>query len=154
MKMLAVVGVLVLLLVLRLRFESSLPKKYQSRKCEGGKWRRAFPHATKHDIRTFLLLFTAAFALRDSDKLKFSPNDRVWEIYRDLYPNRWVADALELETLTDELSVRHGIVLGEIWSEKLTLGEVFDRVQRDHIQVALRASTLRFESTAACRDSR
>jgi propanediol dehydratase small subunit len=133
MKMLAVVGVLILLSVLWLRFESSLPKKYQSRKCEGRQWRRAFPQATKHDIREFLLLFTAAFAFRDSDKLKFSPNDRVWEIYRDLYPNRWVADALELETLTDELNAKHGIALGEIWSEKLTLGEVFTRAQRARI---------------------
>jgi propanediol dehydratase small subunit len=130
MKMLAVVGVLILLSILWLRFESSLPKKYQSRKCEGGQWRRAFPQATTHDIREFLLLFTAAFAFRDSDKLKFSPNDRLWEIYRDLYPNRWVADALELETLSDELDARHGIALGEIWSEKLTLGEVFARTQR------------------------
>jgi propanediol dehydratase small subunit len=76
------------------------------------------------------LLFTAAFAFRDSDKLKFSPNDRVWEIYRDLYPNRWGADALELETLTDELNAKHGIALDEIWSEKLTLGQLFARAQR------------------------
>jgi hypothetical protein len=130
MKMLAVVGVLILLSALWLRFEFTLPKKYQFRKCEGAHWRRAFPQATKHDIREFLLLFTAAFAFRDSDKLKFSPNDRVWEIYRDLYPNRWVADALELETLTDELKAKHGITLDEIWSEKLTLGQLFARAQR------------------------
>jgi propanediol dehydratase small subunit len=130
MKMLAVVGMLILLSALWLRFESTLPKKYQSRKCEGAHWRRAFPQATKHDIRKFLLLFTAAFAFRGGDKLKFSPSDRVWEIYRDLYPNRWGADALELETLTDELNAKHGIALDEIWSEKLTLGQLFARAQR------------------------
>jgi propanediol dehydratase small subunit len=125
MKMLAVLGVLILVSVLWLRFGTSLPKRYQSRKCKGAQWRRAFPESTKHDIREFLLLFTAAFAFRDSEKLKFSPNDRVWEIYRDLYPKRWVADALELETLTDDLNAKYGIALGEMWSEKLTLGEVF-----------------------------
>lgn len=72
-----------------------------------------------------MFLFTSAFAFRDSEKLKFSPNDRVWEIYRDLYPNRWVADALELEALTEDLNTKHGIVLGEIWSENLTFGEIF-----------------------------
>jgi propanediol dehydratase small subunit len=79
------------------------------------------------------LLFTAAFAFRESEKLKFNPDDRIWEIYRDLYPNRWVADALELETLTDDLNAKHGIALGEIWSENLTLGEVFACVQRARI---------------------
>jgi propanediol dehydratase small subunit len=130
MSMLAVVGFPILLLVLWLRFGTSLPKRYQSRKCEGAQWRRAFPQAAKEDIREFLLLFAAAFAFKDSEKLKFSPDDRIWEIYRDLYPNRWVADALELETLNDALNAKHGIALGEIWSEKLTLGEVFAGVQR------------------------
>jgi propanediol dehydratase small subunit len=130
MKMLAVAGCLIPLSILWLSFGTSLPKKYQSRKCKGAQWRRAFPQAPKDEIREFLLLFTSAFAFRDSEKLKFSPNDLVWEIYRDLYPNRWVADALELETFTDDLSAKHGIMLGEIWSEKLTLGELFACVQR------------------------
>jgi hypothetical protein len=130
MYMLTAVALFILLSVLWLKFGTSLPKRYRSRKCEGARWRSAFPQATKDDIREFLSLFTSAFAFRDSEKLKFSPNDRVWEIYRDLYPNRWVADALELETLTDDLNKKHGIALSEIWSEKLTLGEVFAYVQR------------------------
>lgn len=129
MGMLAIAAFLILLSALWFRFGTSLPKRYQSRKCKGAQWRKAFPQATKYDIRDFLLLFTAAFAFRDSEKLKFSPNDRVWQIYRDLYPNRWVADALELETLTDDLNARYGIALGEIWSEELTLGEVFACIQ-------------------------
>jgi propanediol dehydratase small subunit len=130
MHMPALVGLMVLLSVLWIKFGTGLPKKYQSRKCQGAQWRSAFPQATKEDIREFLLLFTSAFAFRDSEKLNFSPNDRVWEIYRDLYPNRWIADALELETLTDDLNTKHGIALRNIWSEKLTLGEVFAYVQR------------------------
>jgi propanediol dehydratase small subunit len=123
------VGLLILLFVVRLTLCSSLPKRYRSRKCEGPQWRKAFPQAKKDEIREFLLLFTSAFAFKDSEKLQFSPNDRIWEIYRDLYPNRWLADALELETLTDELNTKLGIALDDVWSETLTLGEVFGLVQ-------------------------
>jgi len=130
MKMFVVLSFLILLSALWLRFGTSLPKRYRSRKCEGAQWRSAFPQAPKDEIREFLLLFTSAFAFRDSEKLQFSPNDRVWEIYRDLYPNRWVADALELETLTDDLNAKYDINLAEIWSEKMTLGEVFTCVLR------------------------
>lgn len=133
MSTLAVAGFLILLSALWLKFGTSLPRRYRARKCEGAQWRSAFPQATKDEIREFLLLFTSAFAFRDSERLKFSPHDRVWEIYRDLYPNRWVADAMELETLTDDLSAKYGIALSEIWSEKLTLGDVFAVVQRSRV---------------------
>jgi propanediol dehydratase small subunit len=135
MNTLAIVGVLILLLALWLKFGTSLPRRYRSRKCEGAQWRKEFPQAPKDEIREFLLLFTSAFAFRDSEKLKFSPNDRVWEIYRELYPSRWIADAMELETLTDDLNAKHGIVLGAIWSEKLTLGDIFAYVQRSRTLV-------------------
>jgi hypothetical protein len=54
--------------------------------------------------------------------LKFSPHDKIWEIYRELYPSRWTADALELETLTEDLLTKYDFSLAAIWSEKLTLG--------------------------------
>jgi propanediol dehydratase small subunit len=130
MNALAVIGLLILLSTLWQKFGTNLPKRYRSRQCQGNQWRNAFPQAAKDDIRAFLSLFTSAFAFQDSEKLKFSPNDRVWVIYRDLYPNRWVPDALELETLTRDLDARHRIMLGEIWSEELTLGDVFAVVQR------------------------
>lgn len=130
MNTLTVVGLMILLSILWLKFGTDLPKRYRSRQCQGTQWRNAFPQAAKDDIRAFLLLFTSAFAFSDSEKLQFSPNDRVWAIYRDLYPNRWLPDALELETLTLDLDARHGIVLSEIWSEELTLGDVFAIVQR------------------------
>lgn len=131
----AKVGSLILLLALWLKFGTSLANRYRSRTCEGAQWRKAFPQATKNEIREFLLLFTSSFAFRDSEKLNFSPNDRVWEIYRDLYPNRWIPDSLELETLTDDLNAKHGLALGEIWSEKLTLGDIFAHVQRPRTEI-------------------
>ena len=130
MIMLALVGIMILILMPWIGFGTGLPKKYRSRKCQGATWRRAFPQVAKDDIREFLLLFTAAFAFRDSGKLNFGPSDGIWEIYRDLYPSRWIPDVLELETLSDDMEKRHGIALCDIWSEKLTLGELFSYVQR------------------------
>lgn len=143
MNMVAVVGLLILLSVLWPSFRSGLPKRYRSRECEGAQWRRAFPHAPKDDIREFLMLFTSAFAFQDSGKLKFNPNDQVWEIYRDLYPHRWIADALELETFTDDLCAKYGVSLGEIWHDKLTLGEIFACVRRSRSELTAVGSTVR-----------
>lgn len=64
----------------------------------------------------------SAFAFNDNEMLKFSPHDKIWEIYRELYPSRWTADALELETLTEDLLTKYDFSLAAIWSEKLTLG--------------------------------
>lgn len=125
MNTLAVTFIAVLALVLWLNFGTSLPRRYRLRNCEGRSWRNEFPSATKQEIREFLLLFMSAFAFKDNEKLKFSPHDRIWEIYRELYPNYWTADALELETLTEDLLTEYEFSLAAIWSEKLTLGEVF-----------------------------
>lgn len=133
MGVLEAVGPVVLQLLSWMKFEAFLPEKYRTRKCQGARWRRAFPRATNDDIRAFLLLFTFAFAFRDSEKLKFSTNDGVWEIYRNLYPNRWIPDGLELETLASEIGRRHAVALRDIWSEKLTLGEIFEYVQLSRV---------------------
>jgi hypothetical protein len=125
MNILAALCIVVLALALWSKFGTSLPRRYRLRSCEGRSWRTAFPSATKEEIREFLLLFTSAFAFKDAERLKFGPHDRIWEIYRELYPNRWTADALELETLTEDLLKKHEFSLAVVWSEKLTLGEVF-----------------------------
>lgn len=36
---------------------------------------------------------------------------------------------MELETFASDLSARYGVQLDSIWSERLTLGEVFSAVQ-------------------------
>ncbi len=116
--------------VLSFRLTTSLPQRYQARHCTGTQWRSAFPLATKDDIRQFLLLFVAAFGFSDDEKLRFGPADPVWQIYRDLYPGRWAADGLEFETLAADLHTSHGIALGELLSDALTLGALFAHVQR------------------------
>lgn len=106
-----------------------MPEPFQHRSCQGTKWHRAFPQTKKQDIRTFLKIFTDAFAFHDRMGLHFEPADSILEIYRALYPYKWMPDALELETFASRISKAYGITLSEVWSDKLTLGELFSLTQ-------------------------
>jgi hypothetical protein len=118
-----------LALLISAKYAAGLPRPYSSRSCEGRGWRRAFPTASKNEIRSFLLLFVSAFAFADKDKLKFRPDDKILDIYRSLYPNKWMPDALELETLVSKLQKQYTLELEPIWSDQLTLGELFTRIR-------------------------
>lgn len=106
-----------------------LPGQLIARSCQGVGWRRAFPSASKEDIRSFLSVFVEAFAFHVSQRLKFNPNDRILAIYRALYPHKWQPDALELETLAKSVERIYGVRLAEVWNENITLGEFFAKVQ-------------------------
>jgi hypothetical protein len=111
------------------RFVERLPEAYRRRSCQGTGWRRRFPGASKEQIRAFLSVFAESFAFAQADKLKFSPDDKVLDVYRALYPKRWLPDALEVEMFAKELEGRFAVRLEPLWSEQLTLGDVFDAVQ-------------------------
>jgi hypothetical protein len=111
-------------------FGGRVPKTYAGRACEGAGWRRAFPDSSSDEIRTFLLMFVDAFAFRDTEKLKFSPNDRIMDIYRALYPSRGTPDALEVETLALQVERKCGLRLATVWREELTLGELFQCLRK------------------------
>ena len=64
-------------------FGGRLPSGFRDRACQGRGWRRAFPNAPKDRIRAFLQVFVGAFAFRDSERLQFSPDDRILDVYRD-----------------------------------------------------------------------
>ncbi|RRH79740.1 hypothetical protein EH244_31665 [Variovorax beijingensis] len=124
--------VLLLLLIVALlawgfKFGGQLPKAYHARSCRGRDWRRAFPAATKHEIREFLSFFVGAFAYNDREKLKLAPTDEIRKLYRAQYPSRVQPDAMELETLARELGRMHGLELEALWKDNLTLGELFSR---------------------------
>ena len=117
------------LLILFLWNSDSLPRQYRIRTCAGKKWKTSFPSASKKEIREFLLFFVNAFAFNDSNKLKFEPDDRLIDIYKNLYPHKWQADALEFETLAGDLNDIYGIHFDEIWHDRLTLGELFKAIK-------------------------
>lgn len=102
-----------------------LPSPFYSRGCQGKGWRVAFPNAPKAEIREFLVLFVDAFAFQNKEKLKFSPDDKILSIYRALYPSRSTPDALEVETFAKDIEAKYGLSFASIWSENLTLGELF-----------------------------
>ncbi|GAA5213579.1 hypothetical protein ACFSJ3_03270 [Corallincola platygyrae] len=107
----------------------SLPKKYRIRSCEGKAWKKRFPEAPKTEIRDFLPFFMLAFAFNDSNRLKFNPDDKLLDIYRNLYPHKWQADAMEFENLDGDLRDKYGISLESVWHDDLTLGELFEKVK-------------------------
>ncbi len=96
----------------------------------GRAWKSVFPDSDKAEIREFLILFSDSFAFSRKDKLKFEPNDKILDIYREMYPSDLMADSLELETLAEDLEKKYNVTFDEFWSETLTLGELFSRVKR------------------------
>lgn len=113
-------------------FGGHLPPPYRSRSCQGKGWKKAFPSAPKQDIRAFLTMFLRAFAFSDKEKLKFSPDDQILLIYRAVYPSKLLPDALELETLAAEIASQYGLKLETVWTDELTLGQLFGHLQNTH----------------------
>ncbi len=79
------------------------PKLFRNRSCQGKGWRDAFPSATKQEIREFLTVFVKAFLYSNKDRLKFSPNDKIIQVYCAIYPIKIMADAGELDALVAAL---------------------------------------------------
>ena len=119
-----IVGIGVFLIVL-FWIGDTLPKKYRNRGCMGENWKVEFTNSNKEDIREFLLLFADSFAFSSGDKLKFEPHDKLLEIYKELYPSKWLADAMEFETLADELVNKYQVKLNDLWHNDLTLGQLY-----------------------------
>jgi propanediol dehydratase small subunit len=102
-------------------------QKYWDRICTGVQWRQQFPNASKTEIRNFLNLFVDAFGFSKKKRLCFSPSDKVMDVYRTLYPDRLMADGMELESLTRDLERRYRINASNFWRDDITLGELFSK---------------------------
>ena len=101
-------------------------RHYWRRTCTGFAWRRLFPTAPKEELRLFLGLFTSAFAFPDSRRLCFAPSDRPLEVYKVLYPfPKIMADSMELETFLEGIKEVFGVDVLPIWTEDITLGELY-----------------------------
>ena len=97
----------------------------------GVRWRRRFPAATKTELREFLTMFIDAFRFDHKRRTRFSPDDRVMDVYRADYPYPWImADSMELETLGLSLEERYGIDFDAVWREDITLGELYEYTRR------------------------
>jgi propanediol dehydratase small subunit len=103
---------------------------YWDRRCTGTQWRRRFPSASKQEIRAFLDAFVDGFAFPRKRRLCFSPDDKVIDIYRSLYPSPHTLDSLEMETLTKVLEDRYGLDVDHLPQRQYTLGELFELTDR------------------------
>jgi len=95
----------------------------------GRKWKQAFPGSPKSEIREFLLTFSEAFCFQPKHKLKFEPEDKIYDIYRAVYPSKSAPDAMEVEFFSLLLEQEYGFNLAGAWSENLSLGEVYSAIK-------------------------
>jgi hypothetical protein len=104
-------------------------RRFWDRGCMGRAWRRAFPVAAKHEIRDFLGLVVHSLGLPSDKRLALSPDDRIIDLYRALYPPGSMADAMELETLAEELGRLYAVDVST-WCTDMTLAELFVEATR------------------------
>lgn len=105
---------------------------YWQRACTGRQWKRRFPDASKSQIRAFLELFVNAFAFSSKRRLCFSPDDRVMEIYRTLYPPDWsIADTLELEFLAHDIAKTYGTDIIPLWRDDISIEDLFAQTRNN-----------------------
>ena len=90
-------------------FCGKLPAPFSARTCQGRDWRRSLPDASKDEIRQFLSVFKGSFAFKDRKKLKLNPDDQLLDIYRAFCSHMWQADAMEFETLSEDLQSNTGL---------------------------------------------
>jgi propanediol dehydratase small subunit len=127
----SIVAVLVLLAVAWSALAvGQIPNPFRARTSQARLWRRAFPSASKRQIGEFLALFADAFSFRDTETLKFRPDDQLLGVYRALNPAKWIPESKEVERLARELRKRYDVALADIWDERMTLGALFAHVQQ------------------------
>ena len=61
--------------------------------------------------------------------LKFTPNDKIMDIYQTVYPPGSAVDAMELEHFANYIQKQYGLDLYKVWHKDLTLGDVFQMVR-------------------------
>lgn len=107
-------------------------EKYWSRSCTGSEWRRTFPNASKNSIRDFLESFVDGFAFSSKKRLKFSPEDKIMDVYSSLYPASGWPDVLELETFSIHLKQDYCSNLEDLLTDDLTLGQLFSMATKSN----------------------
>ncbi len=127
-----IVGIGLLIGMLCTLSERKRFQKYWDRKCTGHQWRRLFPDSSKEDIRSFLEIFVDSFCFNRSKRLKFSPNDKLIDVYRTHYPSNNAADFMEIETFLIELERNFGKNVTDAITPEMTLGDIFDITGREN----------------------
>ena len=111
------------------------PIKYTSRSCNGRQWKKHFPDAQNDEIRRFLAGLAEAMGFDESDILKFSPTDKVIDIYLSNYGDETpICDDMECERfamfICDELKVPSEKLKNAWETDDFTLGDAFLLTQK------------------------
>lgn len=101
------------------------PKPYYFRRCEGRRWKEQFPDVPKDEIRQFLSIFVNSFGFREGDRLKFSPSDRVMDVYHAVYRPMPSVDNLELNEFFCRVEDTYGVDVVSEYGTNMTLGTLF-----------------------------
>jgi hypothetical protein len=75
-----------------------LPPPYSQRISDEGIWRATY-QSDFDTVEKTLKVFCSAFLLPFDERFKLTPDDRIYDIYKALYPNKWTPDTLEYEFL-------------------------------------------------------
>jgi hypothetical protein len=100
---------------------------YWQRGCAGRAWRKAFPEASKDDIRQFLYLVVDAFGFGRDRALRLAPTDSPLSLYRAAYPDPSAPDAMEMETLYRSIAKTYGAATLEAVAPNVSFGELYAR---------------------------
>ncbi|MYN45390.1 hypothetical protein GTP23_10045 [Pseudoduganella sp. FT93W] len=128
MNVIAAAVTAVIALAIASKMATALPRRYRARNCQSSAWLQAFPDTRLQDVREFLLLCTQSFSFKGRQKLLFGPGDRLQEIYRSQSRHRR-GNRQPFDTLESELLARYGVELAPLWSEHLTLGDLYAQVK-------------------------
>jgi len=72
-----------------------LPPKYRERPSQETVWRLAFPDADMTVVQTALKEFASSNGFRREDAFQFHPEDRIWQLFGDFFPERKYPELLD-----------------------------------------------------------
>ena len=108
-------------------FCSPVPRPYQDRNSQEAAWRQRCGEKMD-DADAVLTMLCEAFEFNPDDRYKFSPDDKVTDIYGACYPpgkGCWSGDSMEIESLMMDLEKQYRIDVEE-WHSDISLGEIVE----------------------------
>ncbi|WP_146528301.1 hypothetical protein [Novipirellula artificiosorum] len=106
-------------------FCKPLPRPYRDRHSQLAAWERTCSDEVMDKTDALLQTLCEAFSFNPDDRYRFSPNDRIMDVYRACYP-RWrfwkISDCMEIESLMMDIQRRFQLSDTEVL--EMTLAEV------------------------------
>jgi len=112
-------------------FCTALPQPFRSRESQEAAWRQACADEQIEQVDELLEMLCDSFLFNPEDRFRFSPDDRIGDIYRACYP-KWqfwkLGDCMELEELIGLLENRMPNEQVKDWAN-LTLAEMVHKMK-------------------------